>query len=104
MSSDLGLTYLGQIVNKLLVSACYVCLHIHTSFSLAHATYGPFCFTSTEVRWFIRDGGGGGGGGGGGRGRKNEGLTTDTARKRPERLWTTARTMEVLRRCPLTIA
>ena len=57
MSSDLGLTYLGQIVNKPLVSACYVYLHIHTSFSLAHATYGPFCFMSTEMRWFIRDGG-----------------------------------------------
>ena len=28
----------------------------------------------------------------------------DTARKRPERPWTAARTMEVLRRCPLAIA
>ena len=27
-----------------------------------------------------------------------------TARKRPERPWTAARTMEVLRRCPLAIA
>ena len=25
---------------------------------------GPFCFTSTEARWLIRDGDGGGGGGG----------------------------------------
>ena len=40
----------------------------------------------------------------GGRGRKNEGLTADTAPKRPERPRTAARTMEVLRRCPLTIA
>ena len=40
----------------------------------------------------------------GGRGRKSEGSTADTARKRPERPWTTARTMEVLRRCPLSIA
>ena len=37
----------------------------------------------------------------GGRGRKSEGLTADTSRKRP---WTAARTMEVLKRCPLAIA
>ena len=43
-------------------------------------------------------------GGGGGGGRKSEGSTADTARKRPERPWTAARTMEVLRRCPLAIA
>ena len=30
--------------------------------------------------------------------------TAETARKRPERPWTAARTMEVLRRCPLAIA
>ena len=42
--------------------------------------------------------------GAGGRGRKSEGSTADTARKRPERPWTAARTMEVLRRCPLAIA
>ena len=30
--------------------------------------------------------------------------TADTTRKRPERLWTAAKTMEVLRRCPLAIA
>ena len=53
----------------------------------------------TEARWLIRDGGGGRGGG-----RKSEGSTVDTARKRPERPWTAARTMEVLRRCPLAIA
>ena len=39
-----------------------------------------------------------------GRGRKSEGSTADTARKRPERPWIAARTMEVLRRCPLAIA
>ena len=39
-----------------------------------------------------------------GKGRKSEGSTTDTARKTPERPWTAARTMEVLRRCPLAIA
>ena len=40
-----------------------------------------------------------------GRGRKSEGSTANTARKRPERPWTrAARTMEVLRRCPLAIA
>ena len=43
--------------------------------------------------------------GGGGKRRKSEGSTADTARKRPERPWTAARTtMEVLRRCPLVIA
>ena len=59
-------------------------------------TVRPFCFTSTEARMLIRDGGGG-------RERKSEGSTADTARKRPERPWTAARTMEVLRRCPLAI-
>ena len=44
------------------------------------------------------------GGVGGGEGRKSEGSTVDTARKRPERLWTIIRTMEMLRRCPLAIA
>ena len=39
-----------------------------------------------------------------GRGRESEGSTTETARKGPERPWTAARTMEVLRRCPLAIA
>ena len=39
-----------------------------------------------------------------GRGRQSEGSTPETARKRPERPWTAARTMEVLRRCPLAIA
>ena len=40
----------------------------------------------------------------GGRGRKSEGSTAHTARKRPERPWTAARTVEALRRCPLAIA
>ena len=48
--------------------------------------------------------GGGGGGGGGGRRRESEGSTADIARKRLEGPWTAARTMEVLRRCPLAIA
>ena len=56
------------------------------------------CFTSTEARWPIRDGDRVG------RGRESEGSTAETARKRPERPWTAARTMEVLTRCPLTIA
>ena len=38
------------------------------------------------------------------RGQKSEGSSVDTARKRPERPWTAARTMEVLRRCPLAIS
>ena len=33
-----------------------------------------------------------------------KGSTAETARKRPEGRWTAARTMEVLRRCPLAIA
>ena len=37
-------------------------------------------------------------------GERVEGSTAETAQKRPERPWTAARTMEVLRRCPLTIA
>ena len=36
--------------------------------------------------------------------RKSEGSTADTTRKRPERPWTAARTMEVLRRCPVATA
>ena len=58
------------------------------------------CFTATEARWpiSIRDGDRMG------RGRQSEGSTAETARKRPERPWTAARTMEVLRRCPLAIA
>ena len=56
------------------------------------------CFTSTETIKLIRDGDRVG------RGRKSVGSTAETARKRPERPWTAARTMEVLRRCPLAIA
>ena len=56
------------------------------------------CFTSMEARWPIRDGDRVG------RGRQSEGSIAETARKRPERPWTAARTMEVLRRCPLAIA
>ena len=39
-----------------------------------------------------------------GRGRESEGSTVETVRKRPEGPWTAARTLEVLRRCPLAIA
>ena len=60
-----------------------------------------FCFTSTEARWLIRDGDGGGGGEGD---ERVKGSTADTARKRPERPWAAAGTVEVLRRCPLAIA
>ena len=56
------------------------------------------CFTSREARWPIRDGDRVG------RGRRSEGLTAETVQKRLERPWTTARTMEVLRQCPLAIA
>ena len=37
-------------------------------------------------------------------GERVKGSTAETARKRPERPWTAAKTMEVLRRCPLAIA
>ena len=37
-------------------------------------------------------------------GRESEGSAAETVQKRPERPWTAARTMEVLRRCPLAIA
>ena len=56
------------------------------------------CFSSTEARWPIRDGDRVV------RGQESEGSTAETARKRPDRPWTAARTMEVLRRCPLAIA
>ena len=56
------------------------------------------CLTSTEARWPIRDGDRVG------RGRESERLDRGNRRKRPERPWTAARTMEVLRRCPLAIA
>ena len=92
MSSDLGLTYLGQTVNKPLVSACYVYLYRpHLVLLMQHMDHFAL---RPQKWWFIREGGGGG----------NEGLTADTAWKWPERPWTTARTMEVLRRCPLAIA
>ena len=56
------------------------------------------CFTSMEARWPIRDRDRVG------RGRQSEGSTAETTRKRPERPWTTTRTMEVLKWCPLAIA
>ena len=37
-------------------------------------------------------------------GERVKGSTAETTPKRPERPWTAARTMEVLRRCPLAIA
>ena len=37
-------------------------------------------------------------------GDRVKGSTAETAQKRPERPWTAARTMEVLRQCPLAIA
>ena len=50
------------------------------------------------------EGRGQGVGGGGELGRKGEGSTADTARKKSERPWTAARTMKVLRRCHHAIA
>ena len=54
------------------------------------------CFTSTEAKWLIRDGYK--------RGTQGDERVKATARKRPERPWTAARTMEMLRRCPLALA
>ena len=73
-------------------------LDFHTAPELCKIRMLYCCLTSTEARWLIRDGDRVG------RGRKNEGSTAETARRRPERPWTAARTMEVLRRCPLAIA
>ena len=76
----------------------------HPSSQFYHLSYATevsllsCCFTSTEARWLIRDGDRVG------RGRESEGSTAETVRKRPERPWIAARTMEVLRRCPLAIA
>ena len=53
---------------------------------------------SSGAVWPIRDGDRVG------RGRESEGSTAETVRKRLERPWIAARTMEVLRRCPLAIA
>ena len=68
-------------------------LDSHSFFSLLSC-----CLTSTEARWPIRDGTEWGGD------ERVKGSTAETARKRPERPWTAARTMEVLRRCLLAIA
>ena len=61
--------------------------------SSRNQTISPYVHRSEDM--LIRDGD---------RGEGSEGSTADTARKRPERPWTAARTMEVLRRCPLAIA
>ena len=79
------------------------CKYLHIFYLFRPACIFAFfllycCLTSTEARWPIRDGDRVG------RGRQSEGSTAETARKRPERPWTAARTMEVLRRCPLAIA
>ena len=68
-----------------------------TFFVLAHFALRP------QKRGGLFGTGTGGGGGVWG-GRKSEGSTADTARKRPERPWTAARTMELLRRFPVAIA
>ena len=63
-----------------------------------HVYFLLCCLTSTEAGWPIRDGDRVG------KRARVIGSTAETARKRPERPWTAARTMEVLRRCPLAIA
>ena len=73
------------------------CLLMWVNFPELHWPW-PYCFTSTEATLLIRDRDRGG------RGWKCEGSTADTAQKRLERLWSTARTMEVLRWCPLATA
>ena len=74
-----------------------VCVQRPVQYVYLGARSGPFCFTSTEARLLIR------GGERGGRGRESKGSTADTARKRLERPWTAARTVEVSpRHCPAT--
>ena len=75
-----------------------IAAHLNAGVILMLTFFLSWCFTSTEARWPIRDGDRVG------RGRQSEGSTAETARKRSERPWTAARTMEVLRRCPLAIA
>ena len=77
---------------------CRVCVWVSGWMRVCVCVFLSWCFTSTEARWPIRDGDREG------RGRQSEGSTAETAGKRPERPWTAARTMEVLRRCPLAIA
>ena len=55
---------------------CAGLVHLDSAGLTPFQSTGPFCFTFTEARWLIGDGG---------RGRKSEGSTADTARKRPER-------------------
>ena len=62
-----------------------------------HHVASPCCSRRPQKRGCLLGTGTGGG-------RKTEGSTADTARKRPERPWTAARTMDLLRRCPLAIA
>ena len=103
----------AAVVFSLKTGKCFRCkMHISLKWQICASSSanvhlvvsfpGPFYFTSTEARWLIRvrDRGWGGGG----RGWKSEGSTVDTAWNRPQRPWTAARTMEVLRRCPLAIA
>ena len=77
---------------KMIVGRWYVPLAAYVT-CLLHC-----CLTSTEARWPIRDADRVG------RGRQSEGLTVETTQKRPERPWTAARTIKVLRWCPLAIA
>ena len=70
----------------------------HSSWTMNPLVVLSWRFTSMEARWPIRDRDRVG------RGRQSEGSTAETTRKRPERPWTTTRTMEVLRWCPLAIA
>ena len=83
-----GIRYLAHVLTVPPAKACLLCATPLLS----------CCLTSTEARWPIRDGDRVG------RRRESEGSTAETVRKRPERPWTAARTMEVLRRCPLAIA
>ena len=48
----------------------------------------PFCFTSTEVRWLIRDGGGGGGGGERVKARQRISPEKDRRNRGPNRIFT----------------
>ena len=74
------------------------CLHSSWALNTCFFFFLHCCLTSTEARRLIRDGDRVG------KGRESEGSTAETARKRPERPWTAAGTMEVWRRCAPAIA
>ena len=75
-------------------------LDSHTAPELCHLFFSSLLLYVHEARWPIRDGDRVG------RGRQSEGSTAETARRRPERQWTAARSVKAVspRHCPATCA